>query len=290
MNTNASSKFSSLSVLVVDDNPHHRAIVSEILRAAGVTRIFTASNSEEALQELRMWHPKVVILDWAIEPINGIDMTKMIRKGIQGVDRTVPIVMLTAKNTVSDVEVARKAGVHEYAIKPVSSGGLLVRIEAAALKPRRFVDSPVYTGPCRRRKMIENYIGPKRRLADPGGEETQKQMATSSVSRINELTKNFDPNDRNQVRAVFSSAKDAKAVAQEIGDHPLDRSADSLVKYIEGMGATERLDPEIVQTHVNALNQLVALPNTAGDARDQVAQGLEAVVQKKMRVAREAAA
>jgi DNA-binding response OmpR family regulator len=284
------SKFATLSVLVVDDNPHHRAIVSEILRAAGITRIFTASNSEEALQEMRMWQPRVVILDWKLEPVDGVALTKAIRKGIQGIDRTVPIVMLTARNTVADVEVARKAGVHEYAIKPVSSGGLLVRIEASALRPRRFVDSPVYTGPCRRRKMIEQYAGPKRRLADPVGEETQKQMATSSVGRINELTKNFDPNDRNQVRAVFSSAKDTKAVALEIGDHPLDRSADSLVRYIEGMGATDRLDPEIVQTHVDAMNQLVALPNTAGDARDQVAQGLEAVVQKKMRVAGEVAA
>lgn len=284
------SKFAPLSVLVVDDNPHHRAIVSEILRAAGIARIFTASNTEEALTEMRMWHPRVVILDWMIEPMNGIDLTKAIRKGLPGVDRTIPIVMLTAKNTVGDVETARKAGVHEYAIKPVSSGGLLMRIEAAALKPRRFIDSPVYVGPCRRRKMIEQYIGPRRRLADPVGEETQKAMATSSVSRITELTKNFDPNDRNQVRAVFSSAKDAKAIAQEIGDFPLDRSADSLVRYIEGMGATDRLDPEIVETHVQAMNQLVALPNTAGDAREQVAQGLEAVVQKKMRTAAEAAA
>jgi DNA-binding response OmpR family regulator len=284
------SKFAALTILVVDDNPHHRAIVSEILRAAGVTRILTASTSEEALQELRMWQPRVVILDWAIAPMDGIELTKLIRKNGAGIDRTVPIVMLTARNTVADVEVARKAGVHEYAIKPVSSGGLLARIEAAALRPRRFIDSPVYVGPCRRRKMLEQYIGPKRRLADPVGEETQKAMATSSVARISELTKNFDPNDRNQVRAVFSSAKDAKTVAMEIGDHPLDRSADSLVRYIEGMGATERLDPEIVQTHVDALNQLVALPNGQSEAREQVAKGLEAVVQKKMRAAGEAAA
>lgn len=285
-----SSKFSALSVLVTDPNPHHRAIVSEILRAAGVTRIFTSTGSEDALQELRMWQPRVMILEWDIAPMHGIDMTKAIRKGIPGVDRTIPIVMLTARNTVSDVEVARKAGVHEYAIKPVSSGGLLARIEASAIKPRRFVDSPVYTGPCRRRKMIENYMGPRRRLADPVGEETQKAMATSSVARINELTKTFDPGDRNQVRAVFSSAKDAKTVAEEIGDYPLGRSADSLVKYIEGMGATDRLDPEIVQTHVEAMNQLVALPGGQGEAREQVANGLEAVVHKKMRLARDAAA
>ena len=47
------SKFASLTALIVDDNPHHRAIVSEILRAAGVTRIFTASTSDEAMQEMR---------------------------------------------------------------------------------------------------------------------------------------------------------------------------------------------------------------------------------------------
>ncbi|MGE3302923.1 MAG: response regulator [Hyphomonadaceae bacterium] len=277
------SKFARVTALIVDPNPHHRSIVSEILRAAGVTRIFTAQTSEEALQELRMWHPLVMIVEWNLESVDGIELTKRIRRGEAGIDRTLPIVMLTTRNTVADVEVARQAGVHEYAIKPVSSGGLLARIEASALKPRRFVDSPVYVGPCRRRKMIENYSGPKRRLADPVGEETQRAMASASVLRIAELSKNFDPGDRNQVRAVFSSAKDAKAVAQEVGDHPLDRSADSLVRYIEGMGATERLDPEIVQTHVDALSQLITLPNGQGKAREMVADGLEAVVQKKMR-------
>jgi hypothetical protein len=85
------------------------------------------------------------------------------------------------------------------------------------------------------------------------------------------------------VRAVYDSAKSARALAVEIKDNPLDRSAGSLARYIEGMGATDRLDPEIVRTHVTALTQLVALPNGQTDAREQVARGLEAVVQKKMR-------
>jgi len=278
-------KLSDLSVLIVDGNAHHRAIVSEILRAAGFTRIFTAENSGEALQELKMWQPRVVIMEWALAPIDGIELTKRIRRGENGVDRTAPIVMLTARNTVADVEVARMAGVHEYAIKPVSSTALLTRIEAAAVRPRRFVDSPVYVGPCRRRKKNDEYKGPRRRLADPVSEARQQEMAAGAVTRITELTKNFDPNDRNQVRAVYDGAADAKKIARDINDNPLDRSADSLVRYIEGMGATAKLDPDIVQTHVSALNQLVALPNGQSAAREQVAKGLEQVVQKKMRAA-----
>jgi DNA-binding response OmpR family regulator len=276
-------KISDLSVLIVDANAHHRAIVSEILRAAGVTRIFSAENANEALQEMRMWQPGVVILEWALAPIDGVELTKRVRRGEPGVDRTVPIVMVTSRNTVADVELARAAGVHEYAIKPVSSGALLTRIEAAALRARRFVDSPVYVGPCRRRKKVDQYQGPRRRLADPVSEESQRATAEASVSRIAKLTVNFDPSDRNQVRAVYDSAKSARTVALDIKDNPLDRSAGSLVRYIEGMGATDRLDPEIVQTHVTALCQLVALPNGQTDAREQVARGLEAVVQKKMR-------
>ncbi len=278
-------KLSDLSVLIVDGNAHHRAIVSEILRAAGFTRIFTADSSGEALQELKMWQPRVVILEWSLAPIDGIELTKRIRRGENGVDRTVPIVMLTARNTVADVEVARMAGVHEYAIKPVSSAALLTRIEAAAMRPRRFVDSPVYVGPCRRRKKDDMYKGPRRRLADPVSEQRQAEMAAGAVNRIAALTKDFDPADRNKVRAVYDGAADAKKIAREINDHPLDRSADSLVRYIEGMGATEKLDPEIVQTHVDAMNQLVALPNGQAAAREQVAKGLEQVVQKKMRAA-----
>lgn len=276
-------KVSDLSVLIVDGNGHHRAIVSEILRAAGITKIFTAETSSDALQELRMWQPRCVILEWALQPIDGIELTKRIRRGENGVDRTVPIIMLTARNTVTNVETARLAGVHEYAIKPVSSTALMTRIEAATLRPRRFVDSPVYVGPCRRRKKTDSYKGPRRRLADPVSEESQRAKASESVTRITALTQNFDPADRGQVRAVYDGAKDAKTIAHDINDHPLDRSADSLVRYIEGMGATGNIDPDVVQTHVDALTKLVALPNGQTQAREDVARGLEAVVQKKMR-------
>ena len=276
-------KISDLTVLIVDANAHHRAIVSEILRAAGVTRISTAENATDALEEMRVWRPHAVILEWALTPIDGIELTRRIRSGANDVDRTVPLIMLTARNTVADVETARRAGVHEYAIKPVSTGALLTRIEAAALRPRRFVDSPVYVGPCRRRKKVDAYEGPRRRLADPVSAESQRVTAAASVTRILKLAARFDPSDRNQVRAVYDSAKSARIVAAEIGDHPLDRAADSLVRYIEGMGATDRLDCEIVQTHVGAMARLVALPNDQTEAREQVARGLEAVVQKKMR-------
>ena len=279
----AQPKLSDLSVLIVDGNFHHRGIVTEILRAAGFTRLFTADNSSDAMQELRMWQPRVMILEWATSPVNGIEMTKRIRRGEPGVDRTVPIVMLTSRNTVADVEVARLAGVHEYAIKPVSSTALLTRIEAAAMRPRRFVDSPVYAGPCRRRKKNDLYQGPRRRLTDPVSEATQHAKASETVTRITALSVNFDPTDRNQVRAVYDGAKDAKQVARELGDQPLDRSADSLVRYLEGVGATDRLDAEVVQTHVDALSKLVLLPNGQTEARNEVARGLEAVVQKKIR-------
>ncbi len=274
---------SELNVLIVDDNRHHRLLLAEILRAAGAARILAVDTAEEALAELRRSTPGVVILDWGIEPIDGVELTRRIRRGQAGVDKMVPIVMVTARSTIADVEVARRAGVHEYAIKPVSSAALLARIEAAALRPRRFVDSPVYVGPCRRRVKIKEYQGPRRRLSDPAGSAAARARSGASVSRIAEAAQGFDPRDHGQVRAVYSCSRETRAIAQEVGDAPLDRSAGSLMRYMEGVGATARLDPEVVTTHVQAMAKLGALPDSDSAAREQVAAGLEYVVEKKLR-------
>jgi DNA-binding response OmpR family regulator len=204
--------------------------------------------------------------------------------------------MLTAKNAMADVETARRAGVDEYVVKPVSAGHLLTRLAEATMRPRRFIDSPVYVGPCRRRKKDEAYSGPKRRLVDPVDEaqtiqspESQMAVAKASVSRVAELAKDLRPGDRNQVRALYNCSQETQAVAAAIGDMLLDTSAKSLVRYVEGMGATDRLDPDVVRTHVEALVQLVTLPVSEAGAREHVARGLEAMVQKKLRASADAA-
>jgi AmiR/NasT family two-component response regulator len=71
MSNLVSAHFAKLNVLVVDDNSYHRAIISEILRTAGVGRIHTASNADEAFEEMRIWQPKAIILDWMMEPVDG---------------------------------------------------------------------------------------------------------------------------------------------------------------------------------------------------------------------------
>ena len=58
---------------------------------------------------------------------------------------------------------ARIAGVDEYVIKPFSTGSLTARLESVVLSRREFIDGKTYVGPCRRRKLVVDYAGARRR-------------------------------------------------------------------------------------------------------------------------------
>jgi hypothetical protein len=58
-----------------------------------------------------------------------------------------------------------------------------------------------------------------------------------------------------------------------------------MARYIQAQGATDKLDPEVVRTHVAALHQLVPLPHALGAERMRVAESLRRMVDKKLRQA-----
>ena len=79
--------------------------------------------------------------------------------------------------------------------------------------------------------------------------------------------------------------QDLVEVGEQIGDPCLKLGAQEMARYIQAQGATDRLDPEVVRTHVAALHQLVHLPHALGDERMRVAESLKRMVDKKLRQA-----
>ena len=88
---------------------------------------------------------------------------------------------------------------------------------------------------------------------------------------------------------VYKSVQDLVEVAEQIDDSCLKLAAQEMARYIQAQGATDRLDPEVVRTHVAALHQLVHLPQALGAERMRVAEGLKRMVEKKLRQAASAA-
>lgn len=157
---------SKLSVLVVEDMRPMRMIVTGLLEKLGVGRVFSEEKGDAALEVVRKHNPDIVITDWHMEPMSGLDLTKRIRSDVTMPNRMVPIIMITGFNAVHRVATARDYGVTEFLIKPFSASEFSRRIAYVVNKPRDFIEAKHYFGPDRRRQMKVNYAGPARRKSD----------------------------------------------------------------------------------------------------------------------------
>jgi two-component system, chemotaxis family, chemotaxis protein CheY len=152
-----------LKVLVVDDNQHMTSIVKTILRGFGVKDSFEAHNADDALDLLRSQPVDLIVLDYAMDPVDGPQLARMIRTGPESSHTFAPIIMLTAYAEKSKVEAARDAGVTEFCAKPVSAAELYRKVRVAINAPRSFIRTPLYFGPDRRRRDDVSYDGKERR-------------------------------------------------------------------------------------------------------------------------------
>lgn len=140
----------SLRVLLVDDNPHMRAIVASILKGVGVRQVCEAQDGAEGLQALRSWPADVAIVDFQMAPLDGACFTRLVRNSTDSENIYLPIIMMTGFADRGRVFEARDAGVSEMIAKPITARAILDRLEAVILRPRPFVRTADYFGPARR--------------------------------------------------------------------------------------------------------------------------------------------
>ncbi len=169
-----SSQFSSLKVLVADDNAHLRAIVAAILGGIGLPRVQECADGAQALDCLRRMPIDIAIVDFHMAPIDGVEFTQLVRNSPDSVNPELPIIMLTGYAERHRVFEARDAGVTEFIVKPVTARAVYDRINACVFRGRTFVRSKDYYGPCRRRRQDPTFYGPFRRSTDSNGGPASK--------------------------------------------------------------------------------------------------------------------
>ena len=158
--------FKKLSVLVVEDTVPMRKLIVSVLDALGVGTVLSSDSARRGFEIFRAERPDIVIADWHMVPMNGIDLTKEIRTNPLSSDRMAPVILVTGYSAANRVAEARDAGVTEFLIKPFSANDLAKRLAYVINKPRDFVDCADYFGPDRRRRNNLEYAGPKRRKED----------------------------------------------------------------------------------------------------------------------------
>lgn len=291
---------SALTALVLDENHYERGISVDQLRMMGFGRVISAANTQEAWQGLVRSNPHILLMEWLERSADGLDFVRRIRMSDDLPNRALSIFMLTSRGRQADVELARRAGADGFLRKPISALALQQRVKRVITNPQPFVTTATYVGPCRRRRRVDlNYLGPLRRLDDASAvEEAQDEdelslkteLARARVAALEVRVRDLVAGDAKAAGLVYKAVQDLVEVGEQIGDACLKLGAQEMARYIQAQGATDRLDPEVVRTHVAALHQLVHLPHALGGERMRVAEGLRRMVEKKLRQAAASAA
>lgn len=162
---------SSLNVLVADSNTYMLKILRTMLRSFGIVKIREASDGAVALEKLNNHLIDMVVADYALETLNGVELTELVRGAEDSPNRFVPIIMVSAYTEKWRVEAARDAGVTEFLAKPLCARDLYMRLAEVIENPRDFVRSNRYFGPDRRRRIDSSFSGMERRK-DTAEDET----------------------------------------------------------------------------------------------------------------------
>jgi len=160
------ASLSALKVLLVDDNAHMRTITSAVLQSAGIRLVREAADGAAALEILRDYAADLVIVDFKMFPLDGVEFTRLVRNSPDTANPYLPIIMMTGHSEKSRICEARDAGVTEFVVKPITAKAILDRIQSVIFHPRPFVKTDDYFGPDRRRRDAPNYRGAMRRASD----------------------------------------------------------------------------------------------------------------------------
>jgi len=171
-------RLDEVRVLVLDDNRHMRNVIRLILRALGTRQICEASFATDALEELQHFAADVIITDWYMEPLDGLEFVRRVRTAENSANPYVPIIMLTGYTEYQQVCSARDAGVTEFLAKPVSPKALYERLASIIDNPRFFVRTNQYFGPDRRRRDL----GPPPEVPERRKEEIEKAKRAENES------------------------------------------------------------------------------------------------------------
>ena len=277
--------------LIADTDSHSRNLLAEVLRAAGYFAISHAKDGKELLEKTAELRPRVVLTASRIADISGLEFTRLIRAGYQDVSRQTSIIVMTDTPTKAFLEAAQKSGADEMLARPFSSQTVMVRVKSVLERPREFVDSVVYIGPCRRRRMIEDYQGPRRRFTDPLDDESMlaewekesnRAIVQACIRKISELAVDLSSDDRRKLREIYFATKHVEDVADSQKDKMMGDAARSLGRYLSAVGAAGQVDKDVLITHIDAMHTLGLLGSRHHSEREGLIVGLRQVVDKKL--------
>lgn len=123
----SSDKYKDFAVLLIEDDEQSRAFLIRALKLLGFARIIEAENGNEGLKKLYLNKVNLIICDWRMPGMNGLEFYKQAEK--ENLIKDISFLMVSAENEKEKVIVALKAGIKEYLVKPIDVDLLEQKIE-----------------------------------------------------------------------------------------------------------------------------------------------------------------
>jgi two-component system, chemotaxis family, chemotaxis protein CheY len=118
----------AMNILVVDDYNTMRRIIRNLLKQLGFDNVEEAPDGEDAFKKLHEKKFQLVISDWNMEPITGLQLLQQVRADTQLKD--LPFIMVTAESKPENVIAAKEAGVSNYIVKPFNAETLRMKMSS----------------------------------------------------------------------------------------------------------------------------------------------------------------
>jgi len=119
-----------MNVLIVDDYKTMLRIIRNLLKQLGFNNVDEALDGTQALELMKHKHYGLVISDWNMEPMTGIDLLQAVRAN-DDKHKDVPFIMVTAESKAENVIAAKQAGASNYIVKPFNADTLKQKISSA---------------------------------------------------------------------------------------------------------------------------------------------------------------
>ena len=118
----------NMNILIVDDYKTMLRIIRNLLKQLGFNNVDEATDGSMALQKLRDKDYGLVISDWNMEPMTGIQLLREVRADSKLKD--LPFIMITAESKTENVVAAKEAGVNNYIVKPFNAATLKTKLSS----------------------------------------------------------------------------------------------------------------------------------------------------------------
>ncbi len=130
--------FNLLRFLVIDDNALTRRVVRMLLQRFGAGEVYEADDGATGLEAVIHFMPDIVIADWVMPNLDGLELTRVIRQPGLNADPYVPIIMLSGHCEPARIAKALDAGVTQFLTKPISVQALYDAIVTVVANPIAF--------------------------------------------------------------------------------------------------------------------------------------------------------